>query len=191
MLPTWTKKAASKERTMRRRDVNWPKKLADLERIFRAKNTGRIAPQDETGQLEASRRYDWISRLPQDKTSNSRMTVELLVETRGGAAQLVRFVHQLDEIIHEGADYYGGILRTASLLDGITSITIMLEPGRLGELMISIAVLPEVEKVEDAVYDGQNSFSSDGWVGAPRYPINTFSPDRIRVVMKKDIVTGY
>ena len=123
--------------------------------------------------------------------NKSHMTVDLLVETHGGPDQLTRFMRQLDEIIHEGADYYGGILRTTSLWDGITSITIMLEPGRLGELMIRIAVLPEVEKVEDTVYDGMNSISSDGWPGTSRYPKYPFSPDKIRVIMKKDIVMGY
>jgi hypothetical protein len=176
---------------MKRREMNWTRVMGELERIFRSNNTGQIGSPDETGQMEASRGIDWMYRLPRDESSRSGMTVDLLVETHGDQNQLGRFIRQLDEIIHEGADFYGGILRSAALWDGVTSITIMLEPGRLGELMIRMAVLPEVEKVEDGTYYRQESFTADSMPGATRYPINAMEPNKIRVIMKKDSIRGY
>ena len=176
---------------MKRRDMNWSRVSAELEKIFKMKNAEEIEAPHETGQAEDSRRIDRISLPSRDTDSKFGMTVDVLVETHGNSNQFLRFCHQLDEIIHEGADSYGGILRTSTLWDGITCITIMLEPGRLGELMICLAVLPEVEKVEDGMFYGLKSLSGNGPYSIPHYPLNTRSPDKIRVVMKKEIVRGY
>ena len=75
-------------------------------------------------------------------------SVGLVVLPCGNAHQLLRFMVQLYERLHDH-DNYGSIVRGACSSDGSTAITILLQPAKLGNLVIKLANLPEVEKVEE------------------------------------------
>lgn len=81
--------------------------------------------------------------------------VELVIPPPDNAAQLLRFMCQLGEILDNSAS----ILWEAASRDCDTVITILTEPATSSSLLIKLANMPEVDKVEEEPL-AEGTFSS-------------------------------
>jgi hypothetical protein len=143
----------------------------------------------DNNNTKKSHSTNWFCRLLQNNTDVSVMVFELVIETNGNTSKYGEFLKQLDDMIHDDADNFGGILSTSDLWEGIVLVSIILEPGRLGELMIRLAVMPGVERVEEGLVSDGESKDTMG-VDTP-FPVNSRAKNRIRVVMEKPVTGGY
>jgi hypothetical protein len=107
----------------------------------------------ETRNRRENRRVSWRSRLPVKPLGLLDESIELVVLPRGDTSQLLRFMGQLDERLLD-ADNYGSILRTVYLWDGSIIITILMESTKIGNLVVKLSIMPEVEKVEEELPAG-------------------------------------
>lgn len=162
----------------------------ELERLIKNYSAVSGKVTKDNPPVESKRNIDWICQISENLALSGK-TVDMLVETKNDQRQLDRFVMRLDELIHEISDQYGGILSRDNLFNGITRITMMLEQGKISELMMRVAFLPQVERIEEGIYQGNNLQSVDGMVGIPPYSVTARSANKIHVVMKEDIILGY
>ena len=102
----------------------------------------------ETKSRRKNREVCWRSRLPVKPLGLLDESVELVILPRGNTSQLLKFMGQLDERLLD-IDNYGSILRTAYSSDGSIVITILMEPTKLSNLAMKLAIMPEVDKVEE------------------------------------------
>ena len=86
----------------------------------------------------------WRSRLPVKSLGLPEAAVELVVLPCDGTYQLLRFMGQLDGMLHD-PNSYGDILRTAHTWGCGTVIMIQMQPTKLSNLAIKLAIMPEVE----------------------------------------------
>ena len=142
--------------------------------------------EPETKDRRENREVSWRSRLPVRPLGLLNEAVELVVLPYDGTSQLLRFMGQLDTTLLD-ADNYGTILRTAYSWDGSVAITILMEPTKLSNLAIKLAILPEVEKVEDEL-SARSIFSSttEKFRGLPASSIRPSK--RIHVTLKESIL---
>ena len=114
-------------------------------------------------------------------------SVGLVVLPHGGTSQLLGFMGQLDEILLD-TDSYGSVLRTAYSWDGSILITILMEPVKLDNLVTKLAIMPEIEKVEEELPAARGVFSSaiEKFRNLPASSIN--SSKRIYVTLKESIL---
>ena len=90
----------------------------------------------------------WRSRLPVKPSGFDAESFELVVLPRGDAARLLRFMGQLDGMLRDD-DTYGDILRTAHTWEGGAVITIQMQPTKFSNLVLKMALIPEVDKVAE------------------------------------------
>jgi len=142
--------------------------------------------EPETKDRRENREVSWRSRLPMRPLGLLNEAVELVVLPRDGTSQLLRFMGQLDERLLD-PDNYGTILRTAYSWDGSVAIAILMEPTKLSNLVIKLAILPEVEKVEDEL-SARSIFSSTTkkFRGLPASSIRPSK--RIHVTLKEPVL---
>lgn len=75
-------------------------------------------------------------------------SVELVLPPCDNARRLLKLMGQLENRLHED-DSYGSIMRTAYLRDGGITITILMRPIKISSLVIKLANMSEVERVEE------------------------------------------
>ena len=90
----------------------------------------------------------WRSRLPVKPSGFGAESFELVVLPCGDAPRLLRFMGQLDGMLHDD-DSYGDILRTAHTWEGGAVITIQMQPTKFSNLVLKMALIPEVDKVAE------------------------------------------
>ncbi len=108
--------------------------------------------------------------------------VELVIPPSVNAAQLLRFMCQLAEILH---DDFASIICTVGSWDSGTIITIRPHSATPSALLITLANMPQVEKAEEELpkRDAFSSFTKKlGFM--PRLGINPSK--RISVILKED-----
>ncbi len=87
-----------------------------------------------------------IRQVYSDRPLVVKETVELVIPPPDNAAQLLRFMCQLGEILHDNS---ASILWEAVSRDCDTVITILTQPATSSSLLIKLANMPEVDKVEE------------------------------------------
>jgi len=84
--------------------------------------------------------------------------VELVVPPSTNIPWLLRFMVQLEKILHDN-DSRGSMLSTVRSWDCGAVITVLLEPTQVSNLVIKLACMPDVEKVEED-WPATGAFSS-------------------------------
>ena len=149
-----------------------------------------LSDQSDTTPIIKNKRENrelcWRSRAPVKPVGFGSESFELVVLPCGDATRLLRFMGQLDGMLHD-PDSYGDILRTAHTWDRGTVVTIQMQPTKLSNLAIKLAILPEVEKVEDEL-SARSIFSSTTkkFRGLPASSIRPSK--RIHVTLKEPIL---
>jgi len=139
---------------------------------------------------QAIREVYWSKQLPDDRKDLVEEAVELVVPPPANAAQLLRFMCQLEEKFHDNYDNYASIMRTVSSWNRGTVITILLEPNRLPNLLDKLGNMPEVEKVEEEPLARGASSSFPKKFGT--LPWSSISPSkRIRVTLKETVMARH
>ena len=93
-----------------------------------------------------NRQLCWKSRLPVKPVGFGSESFELVILSCGDASRLLRFMGQLDGMLHD-SDSYGDILRIAHTCGGDTIVTIQMQPTKFSNLMLKMAIMPGVERV--------------------------------------------
>ena len=122
-----------------------------------------------------------------ERDDPAKEVLELVIPPPANAAHLLRFVCQLGEILeHED---FASIICTTGSWDRGTVITVWPQPTTLSSLLITLANMPEVEKVEEEPL-ARGAFSSftKKLRLLPRLGIN--SGKRVRVTLKEETSTA-
>ena len=119
--------------------------LADsLDILDSADFRDQVGTKNERKNSELCRR----SRLPVKPSGFDAESFELIVLPLGDAPRLLRFMGQLEGMLHDD-DTYGDILRTAHTWEGGAVITIQMQPTKFSNLVLKMALIPEVDKVAE------------------------------------------
>ncbi len=105
-----------------------------------------------------NRELCWRSRLPAKPASSFEETVGLVIPPCDNASNLLSLMAQLEDSLHEN-DSYGSVMHTAYSNSGGTAIIILIQATKFSSLVIKLANMSEVERVENAS-DIRGSFSS-------------------------------
>ena len=103
-----------------------------------------LAMQDE----RKNRELCWRSRLLAKPVSLVDELVELVLPPCDNARRLLELMGRLENRLHED-DSYGSIMRTAYLRDGGITIKTLIQPTKFSSLVIKLANISEIERVED------------------------------------------
>lgn len=93
------------------------------------------------------------SQLPTKPAGFVDESVELVIPPRSDVHQLWSLVGQLDDRLHED-DSYGSVMRTAYSVDSGTAITVAMQRHKFSSLVIKLANMREVERVEEESHAG-------------------------------------
>lgn len=176
---------------MKRENRKKTRKPEDFEKIIRLNSFMPLKSPPASRPGNPIRSTEWFKGVTGKKSPGRGMTIDITVETHGNESQFEQFLRNLDEAIHDTAESYGGILYYSEMWKGVSSVTIMLESGKLGELMILIAIMPGVERVEDGKYYVDRLYLPEDYSGFGRYPVNSRPGNILRVIMKHEINLGY
>ena len=133
---------------------------------------------------QAIREVYWSKQLPRDGDYLVEEAVELVVPPPAHAAQLLRFMCQLEERLHDRHDNYASIMHTVGSWDWGTAITLLLKPTRLSSLLDELGDMPEIGKVEEEPLASGASSSLPKKTGV--LPRPSISPSkRFRVTLKE------
>jgi len=114
-----------------------------------------LDPADFSDQLDTTniirskrenRELCWRSRSPVKPVGFGSESFELGILWCGDASRLLRFMGQLDGMLHD-SDSYGDILRIAHTCGRDTIVTIQMQPTKFSNLMLKMAIMPGVERV--------------------------------------------
>ena len=72
--------------------------------------------------------------------------IELVISPRSDANQLFRFMYKLNKLLH---DHRAIIISTIGSWNRGSVITVQLQPAEVSSLLIRLASMPEVERVEE------------------------------------------
>ncbi len=92
----------------------------------------------------------WRSRLPVKSSGFGAESFKLVVLPCGNAPRLLRFMGQLDGMLHDD-DTYGDILRAAHTWESGAVITIQMQPTKFSNLVLKMAFILEVDKVAEGL----------------------------------------
>ena len=109
-----------------------------------------------------------------ESAASPEEAVELVTPPSANTPWLLRFMAQLEEILRHD-DSRGSILSTVGSRDCSTVITVLLESTQVSNLVIKLAFIPDVEKVEEGPL-ATGAFSSFA--------------DRLRVLLTSNINTS-
>ena len=138
---------------------------------------------------QAVREVYWNRQSPRADDSFIEEEVELVVTPPANAAQLLRFMCQLEERFHDKYDNYASILHTVGSWDWGIVITVLLQSGRLSSLLEKLADMPEVEKVdEEPLANGASSSLPKKFGELPRSSIS--HNRRLHVTLKEASIAG-
>lgn len=102
----------------------------------------------ETPNERKNRELCSASRFPRKPAGFGDESVELVIPPCGDAYQLWSLAGQLEDRLHED-DSYGSVMRTAYSVGSGTAITVLMQPPKFSSLVIKLANMPEVERVEE------------------------------------------
>ena len=103
----------------------------------------------ETENERKNRELCWRSRLPVKPGSGIDNSVDVVVLPGNNEPRLLlRFMGQLYEGLHD-QENYSMILHAACSSVGQALVTILIQPTKLGNLVIKLANMPEVEEVRE------------------------------------------
>lgn len=144
---------------------------------------------NQSGNQEA--RLNWIHHISGEALEKISNRVDIILESPDEDSHLRDFAGQLEEIISEISEQYGGVLCSTELWKGVAFITLMLELDKLEKLVMQIALLPEVEKVDEGFLFGKQPGNDEEITGAIACPLKLHHTPTFRVVLKNDSVFGY
>ena len=104
---------------------------------------------DTTNNIKSKRKNRelcWRSRSPVKPVGFGSESFELVILWCDDASRLLRFMGQLDGMLHD-SDSYGDILRIAHTCGRDTIVTIQIQPTKFSNLMLKMAIMPGVERV--------------------------------------------
>ncbi len=104
---------------------------------------------DTTNNIKSKRKNRelcWRSRSSVKPVGFGSESFELVILSCGDASRLLRFMDQLDGMLHD-SDSYGDILRIAYTCGRDTIVTIQMQPTKFSNLMLKMAIMPGVERV--------------------------------------------
>ena len=104
---------------------------------------------DTTNNIKSKRKNRelcWRSRSPVKPVGFGSESFELGILWCDDASRLLRFMGQLDGMLHD-SDSYGDILRIAYTCGRDTIVTIQMQPTKFSNLMLKMAIMPGVERV--------------------------------------------
>ena len=104
---------------------------------------------DTTNNIKSKRKNRqlcWRSRSSVKPVSFGSESFELGIPSCNDASRLLRFMGQLDGMLHD-SDSYGDILRIAHTCGRDTIITIQMQPAKFSNLMLKMAIMPGVERL--------------------------------------------
>ena len=162
----------------------------ELERLLKDFNIGTPPARQEVMLEERIKQSGWIHNIA-DIPADSENTIDMLVEYGEDESDADSFARRLEEIINEISDQYGGILTENFVLSGVKQFTVLLEPGKIGELMMRIAFLREVDRIDEGQYYGPNVETGDGMIGISPYSTATRPANQLRVVLRESNLMGY
>lgn len=84
----------------------------------------------------------------EESSSSSKKIVDLIVVSPNDASMLASLVNQLQEILND-SESRGSIIRTLCPSLGIIAVTVEIEQSQFGNLMIKLAFLSDVERVDE------------------------------------------
>ncbi len=87
-----------------------------------------------------------IRKVYQDRGETGQEVIELVISLPRNAARLFQFMCQLEELLH---DYRAIIISTIGSWAQAPVMTVQLKPDIVSSLLIKLASMPEVEKVEE------------------------------------------
>ena len=93
-----------------------------------------------------NRKLCWRSRSLVKPVGFGSESFKLALLWCGDASRLLRFMGQLDGMLHD-SDSYGDILRIAHTCGRDTIVTIQMQPTKFSNLMLKMAIMPGVERV--------------------------------------------
>ena len=102
-----------------------------------------VTPKEFT---QAVREIYWSKQSPEGRKVPVEETVELAVPPPTSAAQLLRFICQLDEMLE---DTYASVSQMIGTWDLGTLITVSIGRSLLSDLLDKLSHMPDVEKVEE------------------------------------------
>jgi hypothetical protein len=133
---------------IRYRPMKKARMLNDLADTVDIMDTEHMTIALETRLQRQNRQITWINRAPVKPLDPTDGMAEIVVNPQGDISNLIRFMGVMDEtLIH--AETYGSILRTAYSWDGCVSLTVIIEPNKLNKLITVLAIMPEVDVVEE------------------------------------------
>ncbi len=106
---------------------------------------------DTTNNIKSKRKNRelcWRSRSPVKPMGFGSESFELVILSCGDAFRLLRFMGQLDGMLHD-SDSYGDILRIAHTCGRDAIVTIQMQPAKFSNLMLKMAIMPGVERVAE------------------------------------------
>ena len=106
---------------------------------------------DTTNNIKSKRKNRelcWRSRSPVKPVGFGSESFELVISWCSDASRLLRFMGQLDGMLHD-SDSYGDILRIAHTCGRDTIVTIQMQPTKFSNLMLKMAIMPGVERVAE------------------------------------------
>jgi len=163
----------------------------DTEKLLNGISQGNRFKNKESGLEKFIPDTNRVRSITSDSIKHIDTKADIILESSSLDSHLDDFLVQLDEVIHEISEQYGGILHCVEMWEGISSITVMLEPDKMSELMMRIAFFPQVEKVEEGLHFREKPESMEGMIGLSPYARVSCSGNALRVVMKEEIVLGY
>ena len=93
-----------------------------------------------------NRQLCWRSRSPVKPVGFGSESFELVILWCSDASRLLRFMGQLDGMLHD-PDSYGDILRIAHTCGRDAIVTIQMQPAKFSNLMLKMAIMPGVERL--------------------------------------------
>ena len=115
------------------------------------------------------------NRFPTSPMSSFDGSFNLVLPPDENCSKLLSFMGQLGETLYEN-DSYGTIMRTTYSGSRGTTITVLMEPTKFSSLVIKLANMPEVSRVEEQSYtaDAYSNFP-----GRPEFMLgSSIEPDR-------------
>ncbi len=133
---------------IRYRPMKKARALSDLADTIDMMDTEQMTMALETRLKRQNRQITWINQAPVKPLDPTDGMAEIVVDPQGDISTLIRFMGMMDEtLVH--AETYGSILRTAYSYDGCVSLTVIIEPNKLNRLITLLAIMQEVDVVEE------------------------------------------
>ena len=121
-----------------------------------------LSGQSDTTPIMKNKRENWVLTRnipsPVRPASYDAESFELMVLPCGDTSEIFKFVGHLDMMLHD-VDSYGDILHTSFNSGCSVTVTMQISPTKFNNLVLKLAIMPEVEKVAEEL-PARSIFSS-------------------------------